>query len=76
VGYDTLAETVPEVSKGLQARRWQIRLATGYDPAAIEIPGRFSNFSTWKGPINPETLDRLRRHYAQRIVELGRRGSD
>lgn len=76
VGYDTLAETVPEVSKGLQARRWQIRLATGYDPAAIEIPGRFSNVSTWKGPINPETLDRLRRHYAQRIVELGRRGSD
>jgi aldehyde:ferredoxin oxidoreductase len=75
VGYDTLAETVPEVSKGLQAHRWQIRLATGYDPAAIEMPGRFSNVSTWKGPINPETLDRLRQHYAQRIVEMGRKES-
>jgi aldehyde:ferredoxin oxidoreductase len=75
VGYDTLAETVPEVSKGLQEHRWQIRLATGYDPAAIEMPGRFSNVSTWKGPINPETLDRLRQHYAQRIVEMGRKES-
>jgi aldehyde:ferredoxin oxidoreductase len=75
VGYDTLAETVPEVSIGLQAHRWQIRLATGYDPAAIEMPGRFSNVSTWKGPINPETLDRLRQHYAQRIVEMGRKES-
>ena len=75
VGYDTLAETVQEVSKGLQTRRWQIRLATGYDPASIEIPGRFSNVSTWKGPINPETQDRLRQHYAQKIVELGRKES-
>jgi aldehyde:ferredoxin oxidoreductase len=75
VGYDTLAETIPGVSKGLQARRWQIRLATDYDPAAMEIPRRFSNVSTWKGPINPETLDRLRRHYAQRIIELGRKES-
>ncbi|MGB5422822.1 MAG: aldehyde ferredoxin oxidoreductase C-terminal domain-containing protein, partial [Desulfobacterales bacterium] len=75
VGYDTLAETIPEVSKGLQARRWQIRQATGYDPAAMEIPKRFSDVSTWKGPIDGETLDRLRQHYAQRIVELGRKGS-
>jgi aldehyde:ferredoxin oxidoreductase len=48
VGYDTLAETIPAISKGLQARRWQIRLATGYDPAAMEIPGRFGNVSTRK----------------------------
>ena len=75
VGYDTLAETTAEVSKGLQAHRWRIRLATGYNPAAIEMPGRFSNVSTWKGSINPETLDRLRQHYAQRIVELGRKES-
>ena len=73
VGYDTLAETISAVSKTLQARRWQIRQATGYDSAAIEIPGRFSNVSTWKGPINPETLDRLRQHYAKRIIELGRK---
>jgi aldehyde:ferredoxin oxidoreductase len=72
VGYDTLAKTIPTVSQELEARRWQIRLATGNDPAAIEIPGRFSNVSTWKGPIKGETLDRLRQHYAQRIIELGR----
>ena len=75
VGYDTLAETIPAVLQNLQARRWQVRLATGYDPAAIEIPKRFSNVSTWKGPINPETLDRLHQHYAQKIVELGRKES-
>lgn len=75
VGYDRLAETIPDVSKGLQAHRWQIRLATGYDPAVMEIPKRFSHVSTWKGAVNGEMLDRLRRHYARRIVELGRKES-
>ncbi len=73
VGYDGLAESVAEASRRLQARRWQIRLATGYDPTAIEIPRRFIDVSTWKGPISGETLDRLRQHYAQRIIALGRR---
>jgi aldehyde:ferredoxin oxidoreductase len=75
VGYDTLAETIADVSKGLQAHRWQLRLATGYDPAAVAIPRRFVDVSTWKGAVNGETLDRLRRHYARRIVALGRNES-
>ena len=72
VGYDTLAETIPKVSQGLQERRWRIRLATGYDPTTIEIPKRFTDISTWKGSIDGEVLDRLRQKYAQKIVEMGR----
>jgi aldehyde:ferredoxin oxidoreductase len=72
VGYDALAETIPAVSQGLQKRRWQIRLATGYDPTSIEIPKRFSDVSTWKGSIDADMLDQLRQKYAQRIVEMGR----
>ncbi len=52
VGYDTLAETIEDVSQGMQQRRWRIRLATGYDPITVEIPRRFSDVSTWKGPID------------------------
>ncbi len=72
VGYAALAETIPEVSQGLQKRRWQIRLATGYDPNTVEIPKRFADVSTWKGRIDGEVLERLRRQYAHRIVEMGR----
>ncbi len=72
VRYDTLAETIPKVSQGLQERRWHIRLATGYDPTTIEIPKRFTDISTWKGPIDEKVLDRLRQKYAQKIVEMGR----
>jgi aldehyde:ferredoxin oxidoreductase len=72
VGYDALAETIPEVSQGLQRRRWQVRLATGYDPNTVEIPKRFADISTWKGRIDGEVLERLRRQYAHRIVEMGR----
>jgi aldehyde:ferredoxin oxidoreductase len=75
VGYDTLAETIEGVSQRLQQRRWQIRLATGYDPITVEIPRRFSDVSTWKGPIDGEVMDRLRRQYAQKIVEMGQRES-
>ena len=75
VGYDTLAETIEDVSQGMQQRRWRIRLATGYDPTTVEIPRRFSNVSTWKGPIDGKVMDRLRRQYAQKIVEMGRRES-
>jgi aldehyde:ferredoxin oxidoreductase len=73
VGYDTLAETIPQVSQGLQRHRWQIRLSTGYDPTSIEIPKRFTDISTWKGSIDGKVLDRLRQIYAQKIVEMGRR---
>ncbi len=73
VGYDTLAETIPQVSQGLQRHRWQIRLSTGYDPTSIEIPKRFTDISTWKGSIDGKVLDRLRQKYAQKIVEMGRR---
>jgi aldehyde:ferredoxin oxidoreductase len=71
VGYNTLAETIPKISQGLQERRWQIRLATGYDPTTIEIPKRFREVNNWKGSIDGRMLDQLHQKYAQKIVEMG-----
>jgi aldehyde:ferredoxin oxidoreductase len=71
VGYNTLAETIPKISQGLQERRWQIRLATGYDPTTIEIPKRFREVNNWKGSIDGKMLDQLHQKYAQKIVEMG-----
>ena len=71
LGYHKLAESIPEVSQKLQKHRWQIRLATGYDPMTVKIPKRLKEVNTWKGPINGKTLDQLRRNYAQKIIEMG-----
>jgi aldehyde:ferredoxin oxidoreductase len=76
VGYSTLAETIPKVSQGLQERRWQIRLSTGYDPTTVNIPKRFKEVNTWKGSIDGKMLDQLHQKYAQKIVGMGRRETD
>jgi aldehyde:ferredoxin oxidoreductase len=52
--------------------RWKARLATGFDPAAVSIPKRFTEITTWKGAIDVEYLGGLKDAYAQRILELGK----
>ena len=76
LGYHRLAESLPEVSQALQKHRWQIRLATGYDPTTVKIPKRFREVNTWKGPIDTKKLDQLRQKYAQKIIEMGRVEAD
>jgi 2,3-bisphosphoglycerate-dependent phosphoglycerate mutase len=69
--YGTMAEQMGELARRVQQLRWQTRLATGYDPAQVKIPKRFTEITTWKGPLNQEFLEALRQKYAQRLVELG-----
>jgi len=70
LGYGTMAAQLPELSRRIQQLRWQTRLATGYDPAQVKIPKRFTEIQTWKGPLDREYLETLRLSYARRIKEL------
>jgi len=70
VGYSRLAEDIPAVSRRIQAERWRLRVATGYDPDRVEIPKRFSEVVTWKGPIDQAYLSALKTEYGRRIRSL------
>jgi aldehyde:ferredoxin oxidoreductase len=70
VGYKNLAENVDSVSRRIQKMRWQMRMKTGYDPASVTIPKRFTEAITWKGPMDTNYLDSLQKAYAQKIREM------
>ncbi|MBM4284122.1 MAG: aldehyde ferredoxin oxidoreductase [Deltaproteobacteria bacterium] len=73
VGYGALAGSIDAVSRRIQQLRWQTRLATGFDPAAVSIPKRFTEVVTWKGKVDGEFLAVLKNEYARRIAEMARR---
>jgi len=72
LGYKILAENMNAVSSYIQRLRWKIRLATGFDPSAVEIPKRFTEVATWKGPVDPAYLSALKEAYSKRILELAK----
>ncbi|MFO7707142.1 MAG: hypothetical protein R6V84_03140, partial [Desulfobacterales bacterium] len=65
-----LAEEIPTVSRRIQAERWKLRCSAGYDPERVEIPRRFFEVVTWKGPIDPSYLSALKAEYGRRILAL------
>ena len=71
LGYRGLAANMASLGPRVQKLRWQTRLATGFAPAAVTIPKRFFQVSTWKGPIDSAYLDQLKEAYAQAILDLG-----
>ena len=72
LGYTTLAANMEQVAQHIQKLRWRLRLATGFDPAAVKIPKRFTEVINWKGPIDQPFLEALKKEYAKRIIELGK----
>jgi aldehyde:ferredoxin oxidoreductase len=72
LGYKTLADNMHQVAQHIQKLRWRLRLATGFDPAAVKIPKRFTEITTWKGTIDKKYLNNLKKEYAKRILELGK----
>ncbi len=70
VGYHGLAENIGAVSQRIQRERWRLRLATGYAPEKVEIPRRFHDVVTWKGPIDAQYLFKVKTEYIRRIQAL------
>lgn len=70
VGYDDLAASIHSVSEQIRKERWRMRIATGFNPALIEIPKRFYSVKTWKGNVDGEYLDAIKQEYGRRIMAL------
>jgi aldehyde:ferredoxin oxidoreductase len=72
VGYQNLAVNIDLVSQRIQKIRWQMRIKTGFDPESVEIPHRFKEVVTWKGAMDTNYLDSLRKFYIKRILEMAK----
>jgi aldehyde:ferredoxin oxidoreductase len=72
LGYPSIAGDLERVAAAVQRLRWRMRLATGFDPSAVRLPDRFTQVTTWKGPVDGTRLEALLAAYAERIANLGR----
>jgi aldehyde:ferredoxin oxidoreductase len=70
VGYGTLADNMDAVADCIQRMRWKMRVGSGYRPENVSIPKRFSEVTTWKGPVDQQFLGTLKDAYGQRILDL------
>ena len=71
VGYGELNGSVDDIGKRVQRMRWRLRLQMGYRPDEVVIPKRYTEITTWKGPVDVDYMDALRRAYAASIMEMG-----
>ena len=70
VGYGVLADSIDAVFRNIQKLRWKTRLTTGFDPAAVSIPKRFTEVATWKGKVDGEFLGELKNACGRSIQKL------
>ena len=70
VGYTGLAQDMVAAAGRVQRLRWKLRVATGYDPGAMQIPRRFAEVTTWKGKVDEGFLSALKDGYARQIMNL------
>jgi aldehyde:ferredoxin oxidoreductase len=70
VGYKGLAGNLGAVAERVQKLRWELRMATGYDPRAVTIPKRFGEITTWKGRVDEGYMSALKEEYARQIIGL------
>ena len=70
LGYTALADNMNDIAGGIQKKRWQLRLRTGFKPGQVRIPKRFLDVTTWKGKTDPQYLNALVSTYARQIEQL------
>lgn len=70
VGFDTLSGSILKTSEYIRALRWKVRAKTGFNPENFSIPKRFYQVETWKGQIDKDYLDGLKKEYGKRIEAI------
>ncbi|NMC50247.1 MAG: aldehyde ferredoxin oxidoreductase [Desulfovibrio sp.] len=70
LGFAELAGSLEETSERVRNLRWRLKIQTGFDPATTRIPKRFSEITTWKGPVDAAYMENLRAAYARKIAAL------
>ncbi len=70
IGYTELANTLGEASEQVRRDRWVQKFKTGFTPDNIVLPKRFSEITTFKGPIDAAYMQTLREAYSKSITSL------
>jgi aldehyde:ferredoxin oxidoreductase len=70
LGRGWMADELATAGERIRVHRWRLRFACGFLPENIVLPKRFYSVRTWKGPVDGDYLDRLRREYGRRLTEL------
>lgn len=71
LGYGELAGNIDAAAENARRARWRLKIRTGYEPKATRIPQRFSEITTWKGPVDAAYMEALRLAYAEAVTTLG-----
>lgn len=72
LGFAETAGNLDDLAREVQKRRWRIKFASGFDPARVKIPKRFTEVVTWRGKIDSGRLDTIREAYQKEIINLAR----
>jgi aldehyde:ferredoxin oxidoreductase len=76
VGYPRLAESLVARSTDIQAKRWQLKYLTGYNPMNVSIPKRFGEVSTWKGPVDTAFMNAVSTVYDDAVRKMAKVGQN
>jgi len=70
LGHKGAADNLSALSAQVQKHRWRLKFATGFDPDRITIPKRFLETTNWKGPVDADYLQSVRKAYQKSILDL------
>ncbi len=72
IGYPDVTDKLAQAGERIRSHRWRLRFATGFSPEDVVLPKRFYKVKTWKGAVDADYLDTLRREYGKRLRELAK----
>ncbi len=70
LGYEEVAANLDDLAKHIRASRWRLRFKTGFEPEKVSIPSRFFKVHSWKGPVDPDYLNRLKKAYGEELKKI------
>jgi aldehyde:ferredoxin oxidoreductase len=77
LGLEEMADNLEEKKAAIQAKRWELRFKSEFNPAEITIPKRFLDIATCKGPLDKAYMDTLINAYGQSLEAFrSKDGSD
>lgn len=70
VGYNELAGNLETASKYVQCLRWKMRAKFGFVPDKVKIPKRYTEITTWKGPLDANFMEDIRAKYVLEVQKM------
>ncbi|MDZ7761490.1 MAG: aldehyde ferredoxin oxidoreductase N-terminal domain-containing protein [Desulfovermiculus sp.] len=76
IGDQELAANLDDRAAGVQAKRWELKFASGFDPDKVSIPKRFTEIRTWKGSVDKAYMAQLADAYVQKLGDMAQEAPD